>query len=148
MKRSFIKSWRSTAVLGMLATVAPAFAGETPLPPEQHSGAVSYVSGGVGEQQAKMFENQMGKFDLAIEVLERAGRRNEFTANAEVKILDKRGHSILDTKAAGPFMLVDLPPGKYSVEADLAGRSVKRSAIQIAAGHHAVAKLEFPSETD
>lgn len=148
MKQFVTKSLRSAAALGMFAAVASAFAAEAPLPPEQHLGTVSYVSGGVGEQQAKAFENAMGKFDLAIEVLERAGRHNEFTANAEVKIVDKRGHSMLDTRASGPFVLVDLPPGKYSVEADLAGRTIKRSGIQIAAGHHAVAKLEFPSGTD
>lgn len=148
MKHFFAKSWTLTAALGVLATVAPAFAAELSLPAEQHSGAVSYVSGGIGEQQAKAFENQMGKFDLAIEVLEHAGPRNEFTANAEVKILDRGGHSVLDTKAAGPFVLVDLPAGRYTIQADLAGRTVKRPGIQIAAGHHAVAKLQFPAGTD
>lgn len=148
MIRFFSAPCRSTAVLAMLVTVMPAFAAEAPLPPEQHAGAVTYISGGVGENRAKAFEKQMGKFDLAIEVLERAGQRNEFTANAEVKIVDRRGHSILDTKASGPFVLVDLPAGKYSVEADLAGQTIKRSGIRIAAGHHAVAKLEFPSGTD
>jgi hypothetical protein len=33
------------------------------------------------------------------------------------------GHTLLDAKAEGPFMLVDLPPGRYSIhtgEPDLA----------------------------
>ncbi len=148
MKRLFSNLGTLTAALGAVTMLVPAFAAEPSLPPEQHFGAVGYVSGGVGELQAKAFEKQMGKFNLTIEVLERAGRRDEFTANSEVKIMDRLGHELLDTKAAGPFVLVDLPAGKYSVEADLAGRTVKRSGIQIGAGHHAVAKLEFPAATD
>lgn len=142
------KTWKATVVLGVFALVGSAFAADMSLPPEQHIGAVGYVSGGIGEGQAKMFESQMGKFPLTVELLERAGHRNEFTANAEVKVIDARGHQILDTKASGPFLLLDLPSGKYSIEADLAGRTVKQTAVKVAAGHHGLARLEFPAGTD
>jgi EamA domain-containing membrane protein RarD len=56
------------------------------------------------------------KHPLAIELLERTGKIDEFTAYAMVKISDTQGHTVLDAKADGPFMLVDLPPGRYSIQ--------------------------------
>lgn len=82
---------------------------------------MGYVTGGIGQSEAKLFENRLTDHPLAIELLEHAGKREEFTANAAVKIADMHGHTVLDTKAGGPFMLVDLPSGRYSITAALGG---------------------------
>ena len=112
MKTKFTAGWRALVVAGLASAAVPVMAAIS-MPAEQYQGSVSYVTGGVGQAEAKLFENQASEHRLAIELLQRAGKRDDFTAYAMVKIADKQGHTVLDAKADGPFMLVDLPPGRY-----------------------------------
>src|SRR5438445_12552334 len=116
-------------------------------PAEQRQGAVGYITGGIGEREAKLFEQQMSKHSLAIELLEHPGKAEEFTADAKVKIADMHGHTVLDAKAGGPFMLVDLPPGRYSVVATLKHDTLKKSAVVVRHGKLARATFEFRAHT-
>lgn len=136
------------AAAGLASVSVPAMAAMVTMPAEQHQGSVGYITGGVGEREAKLFEHQMSKHPLAIELLEHAGKAEEFTADATVKIADRHGHTVLDAKAGGPFMLVDLPPGRYSVEATLKNDTLKKSRVVVA--HHGTARatFEFPAHTD
>jgi hypothetical protein len=137
------------AALAGLATIgAPAFAAPTRMPAEQHQGSVGYVSGGIGHDEARLFERQMAKHRLAIELLEHAGKAEEFTADAKVRIADARGRTVLDTEATGPFLLVDLPAGRYSVIATLRDKSLRKSAVVVTKDKMARATFEFPPRTD
>jgi len=118
------------------------------MPAQQHYGSVGYITGGVGEREARLFERQMSKHPLAIELLEHAGKAEEFTADAKVKIADRRGRTVLDAKADGPFMLVDLPPGRYSIVATLKHATLKKSAVVVTRNELARATFEFPAHTD
>jgi hypothetical protein len=140
--------WMALAAVGIASMSMPAMAAMAPMPVEQHQGSVGYITGGIGERQAKLFEHQMSKHPLAIELLQHAGKREEFTADAMVKIADMHGHTVLDAKAGGPFMLVDLPPGRYSVVATLNHDSLKKSTVLVSHGKVARATFEFPAHTD
>jgi hypothetical protein len=84
------------------------------------------------------------RHSLAIELLQRAGKRDDFTAYAMVKIADSKGHTVLDAKADGPFMLVDLAPGRYSIQAKLNNDTLKKSSVWIAPDKTTHAIFEFP----
>jgi hypothetical protein len=149
MKTQWIAGWRALALVGLAAVGLPAMAapdtmGAVKLPAEQYQGSVGYVTGGVGQQEAKLFERQSSKHPLAIELLERAGKANEFTANAIVKISDRHGHTMLDARAGGPFMLVDLPPGRYSIRATLDNHTLRKSTVLVVPDRTARATFEFP----
>jgi hypothetical protein len=150
MKTQWTAGWRALALAGMAAVGLPALAArETkgsaiPIPAEQYQGPVGYVSGGVGQQEAKAFEQQSNQHPLAIELLQRAGKADEFTADAKVKISDRHGHTMLEAQAAGPFMLVDLPPGRYVIEATLDHDTLKKSSVRVAQSGTARATFEFP----
>jgi hypothetical protein len=149
MKTQWIAGWRALALVGLAAVGLPAMAapdtvGVVSLPVEQYQGPVGYVTGGIGQQEAKLFERQLNKHPLAIELLERAGKANEFTADAMVKIADRHGHTMLDARAGGPFMLVDLPPGRYSIQATLNDHTLRKSAVLITQSGTARATFEFP----
>ena len=147
MKQSILRTGMIGAAVGTLALGPQAFATQMTMPAEQGTGDIRYVSGGVGEADAKTFEAEMDRYALAIELLERTGRGSEFTADATVEILEA-GKPVLRTKSSGPFVLVNLPAGNYSVEATLAGRMVRKAGVVVAGGRHARARLEFPAHTD
>jgi hypothetical protein len=148
MSRELKARWRALAIVGFASIAVSAMAAAVSMPAEQHQGSVGFVTGGIGEREAKLFEQQMSKHPLAIELLEHAGKANEFTANAAVKIVDVYGQTVLDAKADGPFMLVDLPPGRYSIVASLKNDTLKKSSILVAHDKRARATFEFPAHTD
>jgi hypothetical protein len=117
------------------------------LPAEHQAGSVSYVTGGVSDDEAAAFKSMKGSYPLAIELDRRqpGGERAEFTSDANVKVIDRGGNVVLDAKADGPFMLVKLAPGKYRVQATLGGRTLEK-AVTVGAGGHAQATLAFPPE--
>lgn len=136
------------AVAGLVSVSGPVVAAPVTMPSEQHQGSVGYVTGGIGEREARLFERQMSSHPLAIELLQHASKAEEFTADAQVRIADIHGHTVLNAKAGGPFMLVDLPPGRYSVAATLKHDTLKKSVVFVTRGQLARATFEFPARTD
>jgi hypothetical protein len=132
--------------LSMGATAQMVNAGS--LPPEQQSGDVSWVSGGIGEDSAASFKAAEPQYPLAIEMSRRARPRNEYVSDAEVSITDTKGQQVLNTKADGPYMLVKLPPGTYRVEATLDGKTVKSGPLRVESQGLRRAVLSFPVNTD
>ena len=88
-----------------LALVAtPAF-GQGSLPR-----GIDYVTGGVTKDEA-----------------------DEFAALVQVRIVDQRGGVVLEVPAADPILLVNVPPGRYTIEATLDGQS-KRHTVNVGSG--------------
>lgn len=85
------------------------------LPAERHQGGVAFVSGGIGKDEAGAFRSAEKRFPLALEFVERVGKRDEFLAAADVKVSDSRGRTVLSTSADGPFLLARVPAGRYMV---------------------------------
>lgn len=115
-------------------------AADMALPPVQHQGAVSYRTGGIGESEANAMKQQAARYPLALEFVEQAGKRGEYSAGEQVKIDNAAGETVLSTTAGGPFMLVNLPDGHYRVSAvddghrevrdvNLSGKSHQRVAF-------------------
>ena len=118
------------------------------LPPERQSGGVTYVTGGVSDEESSLFKQARTDYPLSIELVQKAGAHNAFTADARVKVTDSAGNVVLDAKADGPFMLVRLPAGNYRVEATLNGRSVGTKPVTVGTKGSAQAMLVFPQGTD
>jgi hypothetical protein len=144
--------WKAALGAAALCTLAlPVLAATAPdgsLPAEQHDGQAGYLSGGIGVREAGRFERAMAHHDLAIELLEHDGRYEDFTADAQVRIADSAGRTVLATEAQGPFLLVDLPPGHYRIEARLNDTVMRKSATWVAPGATTRATFEFPAHTD
>jgi hypothetical protein len=92
------------------------------LPPEQKHGEIAYLSGGIGEDEARLVEGMVGNYPLTLEFVVKARPRAEFTADVSVVIKDHAGKVVLDTVSAGAFLLVKLPAGDYTVMADQHGQ--------------------------
>ena len=111
----------STLVL-LLGVGVGAWAGAADMPATQHSGDVAYVTGGVGLAQSDAFKQQMSQYPLALEIVQHQGNKDLYTAGANVRIADASGQVVLQTVAEGPFVLADLPAGRYTVDVTLNGQ--------------------------
>lgn len=121
-----------------------AHAADNQLPPEQQSGAASYVSGGIGEGEAARFEAAFSHYPLIVQLYETQGGKRVYTANALVTITDHSGKTVLEQHANGPFMLVRLPAGEYEVSASLKGHHLPKHHIHITDSGHAKTQFTFP----
>ena len=102
-----------------LLAALPAFAAVPgTLPPAHTQGVVTYVSGGIGQEEAQAFEAAARQYPLALEFAIKHAPRAEFTADVHVIITDAHGKHMLDTQSAGPFLLAKLPAGRYTVTAE------------------------------
>lgn len=113
---------RTAALLAGLAAGLPALAATmsmAKLPPEQSQGAVSYRTGGVGQDEARAMKRAARQYPLELEFISGRGKSHEaFLSDVNVSILDKAGHDVLQTKSDGPFLLARLPAGRYLVKAN------------------------------
>jgi hypothetical protein len=103
---------------------------------QRNQGNISYVTGGVGEDEAAALKRAAPEFPLEVQFVQRATPRDEFLAGVKVEIRDRSGKVLLDTVSDGPFLLAQLPAGTYQIEANHDGVA-KRQTVEIRAGKHA-----------
>ncbi|WP_175733624.1 carboxypeptidase-like regulatory domain-containing protein [Burkholderia ambifaria] len=101
------------------------------LPAASQQGDVSYVSGGIGKDQSTAFERSEAAWPLALRF---TGQGGEFLADVHVRIVDAKGTEVLKTDARGPYMLVKVPPGRYTVHASYQGSDESRAVTVGAKG--------------
>lgn len=106
------------------------------VPPVQHAGGISYLSGGVGSDESAAIKGEMGNYPLVLEFVGKTNAGNDYLADIPVQISDVHGTVVLDTSSRGPFMLISLPNGRYTVTASYNGNQVRR-VVSIAIGAHA-----------
>jgi hypothetical protein len=106
---------------------APVAAADNALPEPQMAGAVQYVTGGVGQRESRAFLEHRREYPLAVEVYAREAGREIYTAGASIEVKTPSGDTVLHAEADGPFLLADVPPGRYTVEATLDGKSQRKS---------------------
>jgi hypothetical protein len=100
------------ALLNVLATVAMA-QGEPSLVREERAGNVRYMSGGVGLEERSAMEAAKGfNFKLVFAMVSK-----EYLSGIKVLIQDGGGKTSLSAESAGPWFLVDLPEGDYTIQA-------------------------------
>lgn len=117
------------------------------LPPVQRSGAIEYLSGGVGHDQSRAVEAAAAHWPLTLEFAIKEGKRDDFAADVGVKIFNAQGHAVLETTASGPFLLAKLSPGQYKVDATIRGKTLHQ-AVDVKADHAARSVFVWPAGTD
>lgn len=117
-------------------TAGPAFGADpeaATLPLERNLGVVSFITGGVGVDEADAFRRAAIAYPLELQFARKAQPRDQFLSNVSVTIRDRSGKVLLETMTEGPFLLARLPAGRYSIEAEHYG-VVKRQSVEIRAG--------------
>jgi hypothetical protein len=83
-----------------------------------------YIAGGIGLDESEQMKAMSRDFALSLTV---AAKSCAYLADTQNKIRDATGRVVLDTQMDSPYLLVDLAPGKYSVEATFQGKSQRRN---------------------
>jgi hypothetical protein len=125
----------SAIAIGMGAVAHATDADESSLPPVHTQGAVSYLTGGIGEDEAAAFRYAAARYPLEMLFVQKARPKDEFLADVRVSVRDRSGNLLLETTSEGPFLLARLPTGKYQIDAEISGER-KHQVVDIRPGKH------------
>jgi hypothetical protein len=103
------------------------------IPQTQYSQGVSYITGGVGEEESSAILAEAKQWPLLLELSQLENGRGIWIFGSQIKILDTKNAVIFDAKADGPYMLINLTAGDYVIQASYLGVEQKRS-ISMKAG--------------
>jgi hypothetical protein len=131
----------SKLLAGALALGLAIPAAAAALPQAKTDHGVTYLSGGVGQDEASALKKEMKNYPLSM-VFD-AGKKDAYLANVDVTIKDKAGKTVLNTVSDGPIMLVKVPAGKYTISAEEHGKTLRRTA-QVKAGHDTRVSFHWP----
>ncbi|MGF6568138.1 hypothetical protein SAMN05443245_2906 [Paraburkholderia fungorum] len=102
------------------------------MPQTQQQGDVSFVSGGVGLDESKALQQAQSHWPLSLRF---TGPGSEFVADVKVRVVDAHNTEVLNTSSRGPYMLVKLHPGHYTVHAQYKDRDQSKSVTVPASGN-------------
>lgn len=117
-------------VLVALAVAGSANATQSGMTPSGRS----YLSGGVSDEERESLQAQQARYNLwIVTALRQSG---EYLSAVRLKITDSNQNVVFDAALDGPWLLIDLPLGKYSIEAQLDGQSQQRQTTIHPGDHH------------
>ena len=102
------------------------------IPETQYSQGISYITGGVGEGETVAILADAKQWPLLLEMSQIENGRGVWIFGATIKILNIAKQTIFDAQADGPYMLINLLQGEYSIEATYQG-VVQRRVLSIKA---------------
>ena len=102
------------------------------IPDTQYSHCISYISGGVGEEESQAILAEAKQWPLLLELSQLENGRGVWIFGAKIKILNTNNQLAFDAQADGPYILINLPVGQYQIEATYQG-VMQRKAINIQA---------------
>lgn len=108
------------ALCAALVTTAHAQDDE-PLVP-QRLGSATVVNGGAGLDEAAAIKRMAGQYPLRIVFSQRNG---DYDVADRLQVM-RGGERVAEVRDAGPWLLVDLPPGHYTLHGDFGGRLEQR----------------------
>ena len=88
-----------------------AIAGDAAPPVQTSAAGIKYVVGGVGADERKAMRS---KYPFKLRV-EHATQDGSYSSGMHIRINNAQGQELLETLIDGPWLLFDLPAGKYSL---------------------------------
>lgn len=79
---------------------------------------IEYINGGAGFEARDAIAALQSRFPLRIVF---SGKGGEYVVADTVAVRDQNG-AVFNVKDAGPLLMVNLPPGRYTIEASYLGR--------------------------
>lgn len=125
-----MKTLRIAAILTALSPIVAIPAAQAAIVESQHAGGVRSLQGGVGEAEQQQMKAAAADYSLGLTFASDTGA---YLADVAVRVLDAKGRAVFDTTVRNPIVLVDLPAGRYSIEATYQARTQK-SSVDLAKG--------------
>ena len=101
-----------------------------------------YVTGGVSIEEAAALERQRKDYRLWVVTADRGS--GAWLAGAQAVLRDSRGEVVLETTLDGPYLLVDLEPGRYALEVRHEGQTQRQ---QVSVGRSGTRQLVMYFDT-
>ena len=102
---------------------------------DMHVGDVSYLTGGIGSSEAESMREATKDYALEIVFVQKLKQLEEFISDVKVQIQDAQKNTVLDVTTEGPFLLVNLPNGKYIITAEF-NSDTKQQKVNVGAKKH------------
>ncbi len=131
---------RRTLIASLLVAVglySPFVAANAQQVQTQHG--IDFITGGVGQDEREALEAMAADFSLKLRFALKGG---SYIADVQVRIEDEEGKALLESAADGPWFLVDLEPGKYTVRASDPNEKLQRD-VQVREGSQAELIFHF-----
>jgi hypothetical protein len=132
MHHVFQQGLRAALALALTASSAAALAiqaGKTP------QGA-AYISGGVSYEELRALHEKRDAYSLW--VVTAVSKSGAHLANVLVTVRDSANNVVFNRRLDGPWLFIDLPLGRYQVEAAMNGTAQQRTTTIHAGDHHQV----------
>ena len=102
---------------------------------DMHAGDVSYLTGGIGSSEAEGMREAAKDYALEIVFVQKLKQLEEFISDVKVQIQDTQKNTVLDIITDGPFLLVNIPNGKYVITAEF-NSDTKQQKVNVGAKKH------------
>lgn len=112
-------------IAAALAAVAGAAAAQPAAPPPQRHGPVTVVSGGIGVDEAAAMKQMSAGYPLRIVMSQPNGHYHV----AERLAILRGGQVLAELDGAGPWVLADVAPGRYSLHGTFGGRTQVKQVV-------------------
>ena len=132
--QAFIVSKKLRRALLACACAAGAFGAahaQSAMPQWKGEGAVRYVCGGIGSDESNAMRAAMKDHPLALLFARADGA---YLADVQVDIKGADGAPSLALRASGPVCLVDIPAGRYTIDATTTGGDAKSQSVTVGGG--------------
>jgi hypothetical protein len=127
------------ATIASLATPAGALA--LPCLRQQTHRDIDVITGGVGQREREALNNISNAYNLFVIMALETGA---YLADVHVTLREQSGQVVLETTTRGPFLLADLPAGRYDVKASASGDRTESTTVDVVRGQQARTFLTFP----
>ncbi len=96
----------------------------------QQSGTVTYLNGGIGDEELAQLKAQSAQYNLQVMLSAPGGA---YISDVRLRVLDDSGKALLDIADAGPYLYAKLPAGTYKLETTNPGAEAKTETVKIPA---------------
>jgi len=100
------------------------------IPDTQYSQGISFITGGVGQEETEAILTEAKQWPITLELSQIVNGRGVWIFGASIKVLNVKKQMIFDARSDGPYMLINLVPGDYLIEATYEG-VVQNRAVSI-----------------
>jgi hypothetical protein len=124
----------AAVVLGIALPIGTLSADTMPIH-DMHASDVNYRTGGIGSSEAEEMREAAKNYALEVVFVQKLKEQEEFVSDVKVQIQDAQKNTVLDVITDGPFLLANLPNGKYVITADFNG-DTKQQKVNVGAKKH------------
>lgn len=136
------------ATTALLTATSPVLSADNYLlPAEATQGEIRYITGGIGLDEAAAFKQAAARYMMELQFVQKARPLDEFLSDVRVIVRARSGAVVLDAISQGPYLLANMPAGRYDIEVNHNGM-IKRQAMDMRPGKHERAVFVWPADAE